>query len=190
MNCREFFDSVAYKWDSMCYHDDEKLKKIINLSQVEEGANILDVGTGTGVLIKYLLETSPNKITAIDVSKNMIKVAESKYNNEKVEFVAGDVLEYDKSFFDYIFLYSVYPHLDDKNALFKHLRHLLEDGGRLIIAHSESRDKINAIHKRNEIVKKDTLPPAEETAKILAKYLDVEITIDNDELYYISAIKA
>jgi demethylmenaquinone methyltransferase/2-methoxy-6-polyprenyl-1,4-benzoquinol methylase len=68
MNNREFFNSVAFKWDGMCSHDDNKLKKIIGLSKVKPGSNILDIGTGTGILVSYLLDTEPEKVTAVDIS--------------------------------------------------------------------------------------------------------------------------
>ena len=29
MNNREFFNSLAYKWDEMCHHDDKKIRKIL-----------------------------------------------------------------------------------------------------------------------------------------------------------------
>ena len=46
----------------MCHHDDKKIRKILQLSDIEKGSKILDIGTGTGILISYLLEKSPSKL--------------------------------------------------------------------------------------------------------------------------------
>ena len=189
MDNKEFFNSMAYKWDEFCEHDEGKLKEIFTLSDVRKNSKILDVGTGTGVLIPYLLETSPAKITAIDISENMISVAKQKCNDERVNFIVEDVMKYKKEQFDYIFLYSVYPHFPDKEALFSQLEKILNDNGKIIIAHSQSKEEINKIHQNNEQTKDDGLLPVKDTAKIMSKYFEVGRMIDNDEMYYIIGFK-
>lgn len=189
MDNREFFNSVAAKWDEICKHDDNMLKKIIELSSVKEGSKILDVGTGTGILISYLLSTIPKEIAAVDISENMIAVAKGKYKENNVQFIAEDIMTYHESGYDYIFLYSCYPHFKDKEALVYHLSTLMNIGGKLIIAHSESREKINEVHKGSAHVSSDMLPSGEETASIMSKYLKAGTIIDNDEMYFVSGIK-
>ena len=189
MDSKEFFNKVAFEWDKMCKHDDIKLREIIELSFIRNNAKILDVGTGTGILVSYLLEKSPLKITAIDISENMIMVAKEKYKDDGVEFTVKDVMKFNDKGFDYIFIYSAYPHFNDKEALFKHLLGRLNDGGKIIIAHSESKEKINQIHSKKDIVKDDVLEPAEVTTKIMSKYFTIDKVIDNEEMYYISAFK-
>ncbi|WP_411169184.1 class I SAM-dependent methyltransferase [Clostridium sp. MB05] len=189
MDSKEFFNKVAFEWDNMCKHDDIKLREIIELSSIRNNAKILDVGTGTGILVSYLLEKSPLKITAIDISENMIMVAKEKYKDDGVEFIVKDVMDFNDKGFDYIFIYSAYPHFNDKEALFKHLLNRLNNGGKIIIAHSESKEKINQIHSKKDIVKDDVLEPAEVTTKIMSKYFTIDKVIDNEEMYYISAFK-
>ncbi|MBU5485140.1 class I SAM-dependent methyltransferase [Clostridium sp. MSJ-11] len=189
MNDREFFNNLASKWDEICNHDDKKLREIINLSNIRENSKILDVGTGTGVLVKYLLECSPIVIKAVDLSENMIEVAKSKYNNDNVEFIVSDIMDFHEGEFEYIFLYSVYPHFIDKDKLFLHLHKLLNINGKIVIAHSESKERINNIHKKNDSVKDHMLPSVEVTSNIMSKYFEVEKSIDNEDMYYISAVK-
>lgn len=188
MNNREFFNDLAYKWDSMCHHDDNKIRRIIDLSNVKENSKILDIGTGTGILISYLLEKSPKEIVAVDISENMIEVAKRKYEDQNVKFVVSDIMEFDEENFDYIFIYSAYPHFGDKEKLFNHLAKLLNKSGKVIIAHSQSRAEINHVHSKAEEVKEDILLSAEENIKIINKYLNVDKSIDDSEIYYISAI--
>ncbi|PRR80571.1 Mg-protoporphyrin IX methyl transferase [Clostridium liquoris] len=189
MDNRDFFNNLAFKWDDICKHDEKKLEEILALSSVKENSNILDVGTGTGVLIKYLLNTNPRKIVAVDISENMISVAREKYKDTRIRFIVKDIMEYNEEKFDYVFLYSVYPHFKDKDAIFKHLSGLMNTAGRIIIAHSESKEKINEVHGKSENVKEDKLPSGEVTANIMRKYFKVERIIDNEKMYYLSGIK-
>ncbi|EYE87141.1 hypothetical protein Q428_15010 [Fervidicella metallireducens AeB] len=188
MNDKEFFNSVAHKWDEMCNHNEDKIRQILNLSDIKQKSSILDVGTGTGVLIKFLLEYNPEKITAIDLSENMIEMAKKKYTDERIEFLCGDVLEHQGQY-DYIFLYSVYPHFTDKEKLLKQLFSILKLGGKIVVAHSQSKEQINAIHRSHKAVEDHKLPPAEVTAKLFSKYFLVQTVIDNDEMYMVSGIK-
>lgn len=186
MDNRTYFNELAFKWDDICHHDEAKLKTIIEITGVKTNSTILDVGTGTGVLIKFLLTTSPAKIVGVDIAENMITVAKEKYHNEpKVEFRVADIMEFNQKGFDYIFLYSVYPHFDDQDELFSHLAALLNEGGKIVIAHSESKEKINDRHKQSEVVEKDILLPAAITSSKMSKYFTVEQVIDNAEMYYL-----
>lgn len=189
MNNREFFNSLAYKWDEMCYHDDKKIRKILELSGVEKGSKILDIGTGTGILISYLLEKSPAKLVGVDISENMIEVARKKYKNEDVKFVVSDIMNFNEDKYDYIFIYSAYPHFKNKENLFEHLYKLLNENGKVIIAHSQGRDEINHVHSKSDEVKEDILLSIEDNCKIINKYLKIQKTVDNFGIYYIEAIK-
>ena len=40
MDSREFFNSLAYKWDDMCHHDDKKIRDILELADILGHSNI------------------------------------------------------------------------------------------------------------------------------------------------------
>ena len=50
----DFFDTLADRWDELCYHDPEKLNDILQRTGLRKGLRILDIGCGTGVLESYL----------------------------------------------------------------------------------------------------------------------------------------
>lgn len=59
----------------------------------EETIEILDIGCGTGTLAKNLKEKFPNsKVTCLDFSKNMIKIAQNKLSKYKddIDFLVSD----------------------------------------------------------------------------------------------------
>ena len=139
----DFFDTLADRWDELCYHDPEKLNDILQRTGLRKGLRILDIGCGTGVLESYLLPYSPRQIVGVDLSPAMIEKARSKYATPVVDFRCQDVWDIQGESFDYIIAYSVFPHFQEPEKLVSHLAGILPAGGELVICHSESRDKIN-----------------------------------------------
>ncbi|MCT4632381.1 MAG: class I SAM-dependent methyltransferase [Firmicutes bacterium] len=196
INQIEFFNSMAESWDEFCNHDTDKIKDILGLLNIKNGSKILDIGTGTGVLLPYLVDLSGSsgEITAIDISSKMIEVAKRKYHYNNVNFICEDIMKANlhSEYFDYIICYSVFPHFDDQESLVKVVSKYLNEGGKLIICHSQSRDAINNLHKKvSEAVSDDNLP----TIDVISDYykaagLDTSITIDSEEMYVVVATKS
>ncbi|WP_195999998.1 hypothetical protein [Clostridium sp. 1001271B_151109_B4] len=98
-------------------------------------------------------------------------------------------MEFNDYGYDYIFIHSAYPNFKEKEKLSEHISKLLNPRGKVITAHSQSRDEINHVHSTSEVVKDDILLSTDENVKIINRYLITEKTIDNEEMYYIEAIK-
>jgi 2-polyprenyl-3-methyl-5-hydroxy-6-metoxy-1,4-benzoquinol methylase len=183
---KEFFDKLAFTWDEGMIKNEEVIKIILDNALVSSGKDILDVACGTGVLIEDYLKKDVNKITAVDLSSEMIKVAKSKYKIDKVKFICGDILDFnDNEKYDCIVVYNAFPHFIDGEELIKHLSILLKDGGTLSIAHGMSRDMINRHHKGSASTVSNELMDAEELAKIMNKYLVVKDVISNELMYQV-----
>ena len=166
-----FFDRAASSWDDEMIKDDLIIKTILDNAQVKEGDTVLDVACGTGVMIPYYLERSANP-TGIDLSKKMVEISQSKFKD--IEFIWGDVV-----------VYNAFPHFIDPEALVKHLATLLNKDGTLTIAHGMSRERINHHHEGVASSISNGLMEASELAKIMSKYLDVYISIDDDKMYQV-----
>lgn len=162
----QFFDTIAREWDSMeVLSLPEKVSSILDACDVEPGMHILDLGTGTGVLLPELARRvgSQGQITAVDISSGML--AEAVRKNADLsptpEFLCRDI-EKDtlEGRFHRIFLYCVYPHLESPLATISRLRNYnLLPGGRIIIAFPCSEEFINNIHNEKE-VESEQLPTA------------------------------
>ena len=109
----DFSDTLADRWDELCYHDPEKLNDILRRTGLRKGLRILDIGCGTGVLESYLLPYSPLQIVGVDISPGMIEKARSKYATPIVDFRCQDVRDIRGKSFDYIIAYSVFPHFQE-----------------------------------------------------------------------------
>lgn len=191
MKNEEYFNSVAEEWDSFVNHDEGKIKKILDILQLKKGYSVLDVGTGTGVLIPYLYSYVgySGKIIAVDVAEKMIDVAKRKFSYKNVQFIVNDVLktEFPEKHFDCIICYSMFPHFDNRKEAVGKLSKHLRKGGKFVICHSQSRESINNLHKGlSKPVKNDILP----TADIISEYyksaaLETTYIADNDNMFVV-----
>lgn len=66
---------------------------------------------------------------------------------------------------------------------------LLPVGGKLVVCHSESRDRINGHHDKHAGKLSEGLPPVEELARMLSPFFTVSTMEDSDRLYMISATR-
>lgn len=178
-----FFDRAASSWDREMIKDDLIIKTILDNAQVKEGDTVLDVACGTGVMISYYLDRGAHP-TGIDLSKKMVEISQSKFKD--IEFIWGDVEELNDRKFDRVVVYNAFPHFIDPEALIKHLATLLNKNGTLTIAHGMSRERINHHHEGVASSISNGLIEASELAKIMSKYLDVYVSIDDDRMYQVS----
>lgn len=191
MNQVNFFNSVAKNWDNIIEVNETKINYLLSQIDIKEDDYILDVGTGTGVLIPFLTKLSPNgKIKAVDISCNMLDVAREKFKDmNNVEFTLLNVeTEILDEKFNKIVLYSMFPHLENRtNTIKKLVENNLLDSGKLIIAHSDSRDYLNNMHKdTDERVSESILIDVNEQKKMFEDAgLTVEKAFEDDNIYYI-----
>lgn len=156
---------------------------------------MLDVGTGTGVLLPFLSLAVGDEghIMGVDLSSGMLSQARRKFSSlPNIELRLADV-ETDTipGEFDRIMMYCMFPHLNSPIDTLKWLIKVnLRPGGTLTIAHPQSRHQINGIHRHNDgSVHSDHLTPYEEFCQILtAAGLTVDFARDDDD-YYIIRLK-
>lgn len=187
---KEYFNSVANKWDTMCHHNSEKISAILTLANIKKNSRILDIATGTGVLIPHLLKTEPAEIIAIDLSELMIAQAQKNHSDDQVRFEAANFYEFDQTGFDFAIAYSAYPHFLDKEAFVRHLAESLNPQGRFMVAHSESKETINGRHSGDQVQKVSaSLKDATSESNYFKSVFDIDILVDTDEIYIISGKK-
>ena len=179
---KDYFNEKAKEWDSIVKHDEKKVSFIVNALGINLGDTVLDVGCGTGVLIPYLQDKC-KRVLAVDEAEKMIEAAKGKYSFPNVEFQAVS-FENVTGKFDKIIMYSMFPHFTDQSAAIKHAAALLKHKGRLMVAHSQSRDEINDLH--NEMNAR--LPNADGFAKLFkAAGLKTVKAVDNADMFVMIA---
>jgi len=187
----DFFNSIAEKWDSTIKVDEKRINKLLSQISITNGDSILDVGTGTGVLIPfYNAINKDGKVTGIDISQGMLNIAKRKFTQlNNVKFKILDVEnEFIEEKFDKIVLYSMFPHLNNKVETIKKLvNNNLKENGKLLIAHSDSREFLNNLHiNTDERVSEDVLIDVNIQKEIFeSANLKVTKAYEDDEIYYL-----
>ncbi|RKX71783.1 ubiquinone biosynthesis protein UbiE [candidate division WOR-3 bacterium] len=157
MNHREFFDRLAEGWDEEREEDEiGKIKELIEALKIDKAESILDVGTGTGILLQFLTE---NPIIGIDLSYLMLKRAKQKFPHRLLIQADAASLPFSDRSFDRAILFAVFPHLRNKLRALKELYRVLRPEGRIDILHSASREEINRFHQKiGGVIKEDFIP--------------------------------
>ncbi len=193
---REFFNEHAEHWDErVAEKDASKLEQMAGRLKIKHGDRILDVGTGTGVLLSYLLKKVGNGggVIALDHADKMLSKAKAKDFKGQIDFLCADVMAipFKNDVFDAVVCYSSLPHFPDKTAAILEIKRVLKKGGRFFVCHTVGREHINQIHRRISSVENDLLPDAIEMTTLLSKAVFTEIQVeDKADNYLASACKA
>ena len=102
---------------------------------LQKGSKILDLGCGTGALLKILEDRFPSsELTGIDLTEEMLAVAKQKLS-DNVELLLGSAtnLPFDSKSFDWVIMSNVIGHLSDKKAALKETHRVLKNPGKIVI---------------------------------------------------------
>lgn len=183
-----FFDRCAPSWDVGLVRNEAVISAILDNAGVRAGIDVLDVACGTGVLFPDYLKRGVASLTAIDISQEMVKIAQQK--SSKVRVLCGDVEQavFDRCF-DVIMIYNAFPHFPDPERLIGRLARWVRPDGRLSVAHGMSREMLN--HHHSGIASRVSVDLLEENklAALLAPYFDVDIVISDERMYQVAGRK-
>jgi ubiquinone/menaquinone biosynthesis C-methylase UbiE len=192
---RTYFNQKAANWDETASERDmTKLERMSQRLNIEPGSTVLDVGTGTGVFIPFLMKKigKNGHIVALDIAEKMLEEARAKDFNGNINYLCADATDIplDNETFDSIVCYSTFPHFQDKPRALAEMKRVIKSGGNLLICHTSSRTTINEIHRQIPEVENDIIPDEHEMQIMLSKagFTDIRID-DNSESYLCSAIK-
>jgi ubiquinone/menaquinone biosynthesis C-methylase UbiE len=185
INRQEFFNNAAITWDKRFQSKEltNFLKQLVPTFNLKCGQRILDVGTGTGVLIPFLLEAvgPTGHVTAVDYAEKMVEVCNAKYtgvSNVRLIVQRVENLDFPSESFDAITCFGLFPHLEKKEEALAQLNRVLKPGGKLVIAHALSSTEIISHHHRATAVSQDVLPDKIEMKQLLqrAGFTGIHIT--------------
>jgi ubiquinone/menaquinone biosynthesis C-methylase UbiE len=186
INRQDFFNQLAKDWDINYFNEGLVgfLKQTVPAFNIMQGQKILDVGTGTGVLIPFLLKAvgSTGHISAVDFAEKMVEACKAKYGQySNVTITQGDAenLQFLPETFDAITCFGLFPHLENKNKALHEMNRVLKHNGRLIIFHALGSVEIANHHQNaSPVIANDALPSAEKMCTFLrnAKFNNIQIT--------------
>ncbi len=185
-----FFDKAAPIWDAELIYSDQIIHTILENAGLRPHAHVLDVACGTGVMIPYYLAQQAASVTAVDISPEMVKIARSKFPEENVEILCGDVEEipFDRTF-DCVMVYNAFPHFSDPERLIRILSQLVAPGGSLTVAHGMSRAAIDHRHQGPAHSISRDLMDENALAELFSRYLTVTTVISDDRMYQVTGLR-
>ncbi len=164
---KDFFDKEAPFWEEKHYLPEvrKRLEELVPKFGVVPGHRVLDVGSGSGVLIPYLRKALEGKglICSFDLSFNMTLEAKKKLFDKEGLVVCADVhsIPFRNEVFDRVICFAAFPHFDFPEIAILEMARVLKRGGKLIIAHLLSREELSKHHATREEVSGDVLPSDE-----------------------------
>ena len=137
MEKRDFkFDKRADKYDD---HFEGKLSKVFykliyDNIELSPSAEVLDVGCGTGTILRTLSDREDISAHGIDVEPEMIKIARNKCPDADIRLCSCEETPYTDNQFDVLTACMAYHHFPDKEAFEKEALRILKTDGLLYIA--------------------------------------------------------
>jgi ubiquinone/menaquinone biosynthesis C-methylase UbiE len=194
-----FFNQAAENWDKE--YDNPQLqaflKQFVPSFDLLAGQNVLDVGTGTGILISFLYRAlgSTGHITAIDYAQNMVNICKNRHAqlpNLTVMVANAENLQFPNQTFDAVTCFGLFPHLENKKAVLQQFYRVLKPNGKLIIAHALGSQEIKNHHQNAPPeIAQDELPDEDVMRRLLhqAGFENISI-VDKTGCYLCISTKA
>ncbi len=167
----------------------ERLEKIVVHGKITRGDTVLDVGSGTGILIPIIKKYKPGGIYACDLSKRMLE--QLKKNYPYVKTIMADVrdLKLPEGSIDAAFLNACYPNIVDKAVAFSNISRMMKANGRIVISHPLGKAFILSL-KKGAPFPLDEFPEEPEAGALLEPFgFEIETFIDEPRLYILIATK-
>ncbi len=152
-------------------------------AEIGAGASVLDVGSGTGILLPLIRRYQPAHILACDLSEAMLGQLSGKYAYAKT--LLGDVRDIglpDGSL-DVVFVNACYPNIADKAGAFSNLGRMVRSGGRLVISHPLGKSFVEVIKKGTPFPLDDFPERVEAETLFRAFGFSIKSFVDEPKLY-------
>jgi 2-polyprenyl-3-methyl-5-hydroxy-6-metoxy-1,4-benzoquinol methylase len=142
MDLRETYNRIAEDWHKDHLHDDWWIQDIDTfVKKLPPGAHVLDVGCGSGVKSKYLIEHGL-RVTGIDISEKLLDIARREAPQGDYRVFSMTDLDVMSEMFDGVFAQASLLHIPriDAGEVVRKMSRRLRPGGLLHIAVKETRD--------------------------------------------------
>ena len=143
----EVWEKLAHKYNNLWVQKyslsptrREVLKIVLPLLKKNNKLKILDIGCGTGQLIKDIYEKEKNvNYLGIDVAENMINIARENVNSKNIKFEICPIEHFNtKEKYDIIICTHAFPYFPKKNSVVRKISKLCNKNANIIIVNSST----------------------------------------------------
>lgn len=163
------FDKVAHLFEQPVPEEVlGRLRLVVDEASLQPGCAVLDVGTGTGVLLPFILARRPARVVACDLSPGMLRRARRTFGRQ-VRFLKMDVVDLppEEGPFDAVFCNACFGNFFDQAQAVQAIARLLNPGGRLVVSHPMGRLFVLQLRQQSDDLELKELPPTPEAAQLL-----------------------
>jgi ubiquinone/menaquinone biosynthesis C-methylase UbiE len=134
----EFFDSRAETYDRRFWFTHKGLRKFVSLLQLDNNPYLLDLGCGTGWVLRYAANRTngQGEFYGVDNSSKMVEQAQAKsqsYGNLHFYKSRADELPFDDDFFDVVISSSAIHHVSNPEKALREANRVLKPKAKLYI---------------------------------------------------------
>jgi SAM-dependent methyltransferase len=151
-------------------------------------ARVLEIGTGTGLLIPHLQRIGIETLVCNDLSEDMLQVAELRFPGVAFDLGPVETLGYEPASFDLVVGFSVLHHLPDLRSFFAWLAGVLQPGG--IFAFADGNDRALLRRRFWKWVVWASVYPVQKPLRLLNRSRLEEIPSLEESEYYSEAHRA
>lgn len=153
-----------WNWESQAGKKRWKRRVKMLCENLTNNLNVLELGCGTGYFTKELVKTDA-KITALDISPDLLENAKDNIKSDKINFVLGNAcsMSFYDSEFDIVLGSSVIHHLEIDFAI-KEIYRILKVGGSIKFTEPNMLNPQIALQKNIPFIKKMLGDSPDETA--------------------------
>jgi len=134
---QEHFDTHAANYDGRWkLYLENTQQEVLQYVHLKPGEQLLDVGCGTGLLLKRLAKRYPNcELFGVELTPNMFSIAQQRLKDSAVKLFFGEAerLPFLKERFDVVVCSSVLHYVDDPQAALQEMFRVLKSHGHLVL---------------------------------------------------------
>ena len=187
---RALFDDIVHVFEPPLPEGvPERLEQIVAAAGIGAGQTVLDVGSGTGILVPIIRQYRPKRIYACDLSQKMLDQVRKNYPG--VDTLLADVrdLTLPDASLDVVFINACYPNIADKPGAFANISRMMTPGGRLVISHPLGKRFIDSLKKTSPFPL-DDFPEKIEAEALMPPYrFEIHTCLDEPSLFILVAVK-
>jgi len=167
----------------------ERLERIVAAAGITHRDAVLDVGTGTGVLLPIIQRYQPAALHAVDLSAAMLAAVRKKH--PFVTIHQGNVREIDlpDDSIDVVIVNACYSNIVDKDGAFTHLARIVRPRGRVLISHPMGRTFVEALRSLVPFPLDDLPGGASEAGERFLPYGFACDRVEDEENFYLLLLR-
>jgi ubiquinone/menaquinone biosynthesis C-methylase UbiE len=124
-------------WRGRLHHEISDRTATLAVATAPSPARVLDMGCGTGYLLRVLADRYPNaeQLVGIDAAPQMVQTATGGTHDDRLTFAVGvaEQIGYPDETFDLIVSTTSFDHWSDQQAGLRECARVLRPGGRLVL---------------------------------------------------------